>query len=100
MIVFSLHDFVCLFKFKLFFTYFSFGGDNIVDDGSVDDVGASLGDDFTDSLTELRFGEKDDDDTNESVTDDLDEDFAADFGVSEESVMMYRLWLKIVFVFN
>lgn len=72
------------------FFHFRNGGNDMMDDGSVDDVGASLGDDFTDSLTELRFGEKDDDDTADSVTDDLDDDMGADFGVSEESVMMYR----------
>ena len=89
-----LHDFwfscIELTTFINHFIFFSFGADNIVDDGSVDDVGASLGDDFTDSLTELRFGEKDGDSDAESISDDLDDDdLDADFGISEESVMMY-----------
>ena len=54
----------------------------------MDNDAPSLGDDFTDSLTELRFGDKmNDSDDGSSLSDE--EDLAADFEISEESVMMY-----------
>lgn len=77
--------------------YFRLNMDGVEVDLSAEDNGPSLGDDFSDSLTELRFGDKFNSDDTNSVSDSFEEP-GLDYGVeiSGESIVLcsYNDWEK------